>query len=115
MRLAPALAALPVLPEADRDEWDPEDMSHVKGANGDGAPWRLARDAVVIAKRNSLRPEMVSAANDEHDDSPDIRGKSKDPALQGSASILSCDILSFFPEKSRLPCSAHETTLRSAV
>ena len=71
MRLAPALAALPVLPEADRDEWDPEDMSHVKGANRDGAPWCLARNAVVIAKGNSLRPEMVNAANDEHDRWPE--------------------------------------------
>ncbi len=58
--------ALPVFPEAHGQDWDPEDVPHIEGAESNGSARRLAREAVVIAESNPLRPEMVGAVNDEH-------------------------------------------------
>lgn len=58
--------ALPAFPKAHRQNRDPEEVSHIEGPDGNGSTRRLAPKAVVIAKRNSLRPEVVGTANDEH-------------------------------------------------
>ena len=58
--------ALPSFPKAHRQNWDPEDVPHVEGPDGDGPPRRMTSKAIVIAKGNSLWPEMVGAANEEH-------------------------------------------------
>ena len=69
MRFAAAGAAYPVSPKADGQNRNPVDVSDIEAADGDGSARSPARDAVVIAKRNSLRSEMVGAANDKHLDS----------------------------------------------
>jgi hypothetical protein len=64
-RLTTNLAS-PSFPKAHRQNWDPEDVPHVEGPDGDGPSRRLTSKAIVIAKGNSLWPEMVGAANEEH-------------------------------------------------
>lgn len=64
--IAVAHAALPVLPEADGKNRDPEDVPDVESADRDGAAGSLAAEAVVVAESNLLRPEMVGAVDDEH-------------------------------------------------
>ncbi len=64
--IAIAHAALPVLPEADREDRDPEDVPDIESAYRDGSAGRLAAEAIVVAKANFLRPEMVGAIDDEH-------------------------------------------------
>ena len=66
VRIFSAGDAFPVLPTADGQDRDPEDVSDIEGSNGDGAPGRLTRQAIVIAKCNRLWPEMVGAVDDEH-------------------------------------------------
>ena len=66
VRIAVAHAALPVLPEADGQDGDEEDVPDIESADGDGAPGRLAAEAIVVAKSDLLRPEMVGAVDDEH-------------------------------------------------
>ena len=51
--------ACPMFPETDGHKGNPENVSHIERAGSDGPPRCLAREAVVIAKRNPLRPEMV--------------------------------------------------------
>jgi hypothetical protein len=68
MRLAPALAALPMSPESNGKKRNSENVPHVERAHRYCAPLVAASHAVVIAKCNPLRPEMVSAPNNEHDD-----------------------------------------------
>ncbi len=55
-----------MLPEANGQNRHPEDMSDIEGADCDRTPRGLARETVVIAERDALRPEMVGAVNDEH-------------------------------------------------
>ena len=57
--------ALPVLPEADREDRDPEDVPDIESADRDGSAGRLAAEAIVVAKANLLRSEMVGAIDDE--------------------------------------------------
>jgi len=64
--IATARGALPVFPKTDGQDRDPEDVSHIKGAEGDRSARRLAGEAVVVAEGNALRPEMVGAVDDEH-------------------------------------------------
>lgn len=56
-------------PETDGQDGDPEDVSDIEGAYGDGAARAVARHAVVIAKGHPLWPEMVGAVNQKHGDS----------------------------------------------
>ena len=58
--------ALPAFPKAHRQDRDPEEVPHIEGPDGNGSARRLAPKAVVVAKRNSLRPKVVGTANDEH-------------------------------------------------
>jgi hypothetical protein len=58
--------ALPSLPKTHRQNWDPEDVPHVEGPDGDGPSRRLTSKAIVVAKGDSLWPEMVRAVNEEH-------------------------------------------------
>jgi hypothetical protein len=60
--------ALPAFPKAYRQNRYPEEVLHIEGPDRNGSTRRLAPKAVVIAKRNSLRPEVVGATNDEHSD-----------------------------------------------
>ena len=60
--------ALPAFPKAHRQNRDPEEVPHIEGPDGNGSTRRPAPKAVVITKRNSLRPEVVGTANDEHGD-----------------------------------------------
>ena len=64
--IAVAHAALPVLPETNRQNRDPEDVPDLESANRDGSAGRLAAETIVVAKANLLRPEMVCAIDDEH-------------------------------------------------
>lgn len=57
-----------MLPESDRDKRNPENVAYVERARGDGPPRRVTGKAVVVAKRNPLRPEVVYAVDDEHSD-----------------------------------------------
>lgn len=68
MRLAAAFAAHPVSPKAHGQNWNPVEVSHVEAAYGDGSSRGVAREAVIIAKRNWLPPEIVGAANNAHGD-----------------------------------------------
>jgi hypothetical protein len=58
--------AFPVFPQAHGHERDPEDVHHIERPDGDGSARRLAAEAVVIAKCNSLWPEMVGAVDKKH-------------------------------------------------
>jgi len=69
MRFPAACAAYPVSPIAYGQNRDPVDVSYIERAEGDGSARSPAGYAVVIPKRNSLGPEMVGAANDQHLDS----------------------------------------------
>lgn len=69
MRLLAANAAGPVSPKTDRQKRNPKDVPDIERSNRDRAAWRLAPQAVVIAKRNSLRPETIGTADDEHGNS----------------------------------------------
>jgi|GEM_PF-6002307 len=62
--------ASPAFPKAHRQNRDPEKVPHIEGSDGNGSTRRLAPKAVVIAKGDSLRPEMVGTANDEHEARP---------------------------------------------
>lgn len=58
--------ASPAFPKAHRQNRDPVEVPHIEGPDGDGSTRRLAPKAEVIAKRNSLWPEVVGTANEEH-------------------------------------------------
>jgi hypothetical protein len=58
--------ALPAFPKAHWQDGDPVHMAHIEGADCDGPTRRLAAKAVVVAKCNSLGPEVIGTANEEH-------------------------------------------------
>jgi len=78
--------AFPAFPKAHRQNRDPEQVPHIEGPDGNGSTRRLAPKAVVIAKRNSLRPETVGAANDEHVVRPTAERYHMQPRLENLAS-----------------------------
>ena len=57
--------AFPAFPKAHGQNRDPVEVPDIEGPDGNGSTRRLAPQAVVIAKRNSLRPETVGTSNDE--------------------------------------------------
>jgi hypothetical protein len=63
--IAMAHSAFPVLQKADREDRDPEDVPDIESADRDGSAGRLAAEAIVVAKANLLRSEMVGAIDDE--------------------------------------------------
>jgi hypothetical protein len=63
MRFPAAGRAPPVFPETDRQNGNPVDVPHVEGPDGDRSPRLLAREAVVIAKRDQFWPEVVGATH----------------------------------------------------
>jgi hypothetical protein len=80
--------ALPAFPKAHRQNRDPEEVSHIEGPDGDGSTRRLAPKAVVIAKRNSLRPEMIGTANDEHGARPTAKRYHMQPRLENLVRVV---------------------------
>jgi len=66
VRLAATFAAHPVSPKADGQNWNPVEVSYIEAAYGNGSSRRVARKAVIIAKRNWLPSVIVGAANDAH-------------------------------------------------
>jgi hypothetical protein len=62
----PAYGAFPMFPKANRQERNPEYVTHIECPDCNGSPLRLAAQAIIIAKRDPLGPEMVDAVDDEH-------------------------------------------------
>src|ERR1700680_4225651 len=68
VRFAATFAAHPVSPKTNGQNWNPVEVSYIEAAYGDGSSRSVAREAVIIAKRNWLLSVIIGAANDAHGD-----------------------------------------------
>ena len=66
MRVSTAEGALPMFPKTDGQDRNPENVPNVECPDRHCPACLPARKAVVVAKRDSLGPEVVGTMNDEH-------------------------------------------------
>jgi hypothetical protein len=77
-----------VSPKANGQDWHPVEVPYIEAAYGDGSSRRVAREAVIIAKRDWLPSEIVGAANDAHGDSANRKTLPQLPRLENPDRVL---------------------------
>ena len=66
MRFIATIHAAPMLPESDREDGNPENVTHIKCASCYRSGGATAGKTIVIAECKAFWPEMVGTMNNQH-------------------------------------------------